>query len=82
MVELVARSGAERLEAPACFGEVVLLAEPPLFQRVVAIADSTVLRLHRVIFHDLIQDHPDLGMELAKLLARRLRRLLEPPRPG
>ena len=81
-VEVVGRSASERLEAPACFGEVVLLGEPPLFQRVVAIEDSTVLRLHRVIFRDLIEDHPELGMELAKLLARRLRRLHERPRSG
>jgi hypothetical protein len=74
--------GTTKLAAPACFGEVVLVGEPPLFQRVVAIEDSTVLRLHRVIFHDLIQDHPELGMELAKLLARRLRRLHERPRSG
>jgi hypothetical protein len=74
--------GTTKLAAPACFGEVVLLGEPPLFQRVVAIEDSTVLRLHRVIFRDLIEDHPELGMELAKLLARRLRRLHERPRSG
>ena len=81
-VGLVGPGGSERLEAPACFGEMVLVGELPLFQRVVAIEDSTVLRLHRVVFQDLIQDHPEMGMELAKLLARRLRRLHETPRSG
>ena len=32
-VEVVSRGGSERLEAPACFGELVLLGEPPLFPR-------------------------------------------------
>jgi CRP-like cAMP-binding protein len=77
-VELINSDGSERLEAPACFAEAVLVGELPLFQRVVAIEDSTVLRLHRVVF----QNHPEMSMELAKLLARRLRRLHETPRSG
>ena len=40
----------------------------------VAAGDCTVLRLHRIVFHDLSRDYPEMLMELCKLLARRLRR--------
>jgi CRP-like cAMP-binding protein len=32
------------------------------------------LRLHRIAFHDLSRDYPEVLTELCKLLARRLRR--------
>jgi CRP-like cAMP-binding protein len=36
------------------------------------------LRLHRLVFHDLSRDYPEIVMELCKLLARRLRRADRP----
>ena len=63
---------AERLIAPAYFGELVLADERVRSPRVVAAADCVLLRLHRIVFQDLSRDDPDMLMELCKLLARRL----------
>ena len=63
---------AERLLAPAYFGELVLADERVRSPRVVAAADCVLLRLHRIVFQDLSRDDPDMLMELCKLLARRL----------
>jgi CRP-like cAMP-binding protein len=70
-------SGIEHLVAPAHFGELVLVEEHLRSPKVVAVGDCTLLRLHRIVFHDLSRDHPDMLMELCKLLARRLRRAEE-----
>ena len=74
-VELEDAAGAERLRAPAYFGELVLADEPVRARRVAAAEDCSLLRLHRIAFHDLSRDHPEMLMELCKLLARRIRRL-------
>ena len=64
----------EHLVAPAHFGELILAddaaARPPGRRR----RRLHRLALHRIVFHDLSRDHPDMLMELCKLLARRLRR--------
>jgi len=73
-VDLLAHGGAaEHLIAPAVFGELILADESVLSPRVVAAGDCVLLRLHRIVFQDLSRDHPDMLMELCKLLARRLR---------
>ncbi len=74
-VDLTLAGGAlEHLIAPAHFGELILADDHVRAPQVVAVGDCTVLRLHRIVFHDLSRDHPDMLMELCKLLARRLRR--------
>ncbi|HET6521907.1 MAG TPA: cyclic nucleotide-binding domain-containing protein, partial [Geminicoccaceae bacterium] len=65
----------ERLVAPAWFGELVLVDEVPRSPRVVAAEDCALLRLHRIVFHDLSRDHPEVLLELCRLLARRLRQV-------
>jgi CRP-like cAMP-binding protein len=73
-VDLLAHGGAaEHLIAPAFFGELMLADESVRSPRVVAAGDCVLLRLHRIVFQDLSRDHPDMLMELCKLLARRLR---------
>jgi CRP-like cAMP-binding protein len=67
--------GAERLRAPAYFGELVLVDEAVRAPRVAAAEDCSLLRLHRIAFHDLSHDYPEMLMELCKLLARRIRRV-------
>jgi hypothetical protein len=67
----------ERLVAPTHFGELVLADERMPAPRVVAVGDCSLLRLHRIVFHDLSRDYPDMLAELCKLLARRLRRAEE-----
>jgi HEAT repeat protein len=74
-VDLLAPGGeTERLIAPAHFGELVLADQHGRAPKVIAVGDCTLLRLHRIAFHDLSRDYPDMLMELCKLLARRLRR--------
>jgi hypothetical protein len=67
--------GAERLRAPAYFGELVLADEAARAPRIAAAEDCSLLRLHRIVFHDLSRDHPEMLMELCKLLARRIHRI-------
>jgi hypothetical protein len=64
----------EHLRAPAHFGELVLADEAVRSPRVVAAEDTSLLRLHRIVFRDLSHDHPEVLMELCKLLAHRIRR--------
>jgi HEAT repeat protein len=77
-----AHGGAERLVAPACFGELVLADERPASSRVVAVENCVLLRLHRIVFHDLSREHPEILVELCRLLARRLRRIQDQASPG
>ena len=63
---------AERLIAPAYFGELILVDDRVRSPRVVAACDCVLLRLHRIVFQDLSREYPDMLMELCKLLARRL----------
>ena len=73
-VDLFTAGGTvEHLTAPAYFGELILADEPIPAPRVVAAGEGVLLRLHRIVFQDLSRDHPDMLMELCKLLARRLR---------
>jgi HEAT repeat protein len=73
-VDLFGPGGAaERLSAPAYFGELILADDRVRAPRVVAAGDCVLLRLHRIVFRDLSRDYPDMLMELCKLLARRLR---------
>ena len=72
-VLLVGRHGGERVGAPGTFGELALVDELPPYPRVVAAEEVALLRLHRVIFEDLCRDHPEIVLELCRLLARRLR---------
>ena len=75
-VELHAGGGAaEGLRAPTHFGELVLADEAARAPRVTAAEDCSLLRLHRIVFHDLSREHPEILMELCKLLARRIHRL-------
>jgi CRP-like cAMP-binding protein len=72
-VDLFAPDGAaEHLIAPAYFGELILADDRVPSPRAVAAGDCVLLRLHRIVFRDLSWDHPDMLMELCKLLARRL----------
>jgi CRP-like cAMP-binding protein len=74
-------SGARQLRAPAHFGELVLADEAVRAPRVVAAEDTSLLRLHRIVFRDLSRDHPEVLLELCKLLARQLR-LMQAQAPG
>jgi CRP-like cAMP-binding protein len=69
--------GAGSLAAPGCFGEVALVGERIAWPRITALEDSRVSFLRATIFQDLCREHPELAIELSRLLARRLREACE-----
>jgi HEAT repeat protein len=65
--------GARTLTAPACFGEVAVAGEPMRWPRITAVEDARVSLLRATIFQELCREHPEMALELCRLLARRLR---------
>lgn len=65
--------GASTLAAPACLGEAALVGEPMPWPRITAVEDSRIWFLHAALFQDLCHEHPEMAIELCKLLARRMR---------
>jgi hypothetical protein len=65
--------GARTLTAPACLGEVAVAGEPMSWPRIAAVEDARVSLLRATIFQELCREHPDMALELCRLLARRLR---------
>jgi len=73
-VVAIERAGTtESLAAPASFNELVLIGEATPAGRIVAREPCRVLRLHAVVFQDLGRDHPEILVELCRILARRVR---------
>ena len=67
------RETVQTLAAPACFGEIALAGEPMSWPRITAITDARVSFLRAAIFDELCREHPEIAIELCRLLARRLR---------
>ena len=65
--------GARTLAAPACFGEVAVAGEPMRWPRITAVENARVSLLRATIFQELCREHPEMALELCRLLARRLR---------
>jgi hypothetical protein len=64
--------GSETLAAPACFGEVALCGERMFWPRITAFEEARVSFLRAAIFEELCREHPEIAIELCRLLARRL----------
>lgn len=56
-----------------CFGELPLFDEGPYAATAIADTDSTIIRLHKSVFHKLIAEDPQLHFAFSKLLAHRVR---------
>ena len=70
------RMGSETValqEQGDCFGEMALLDDCPRSATVSMVTDGALLRLHRDVFLNLVQRHPDIYQDLYKLLAERIR---------
>jgi hypothetical protein len=65
--------GATTLAAPACFGELALVGERMPWPRITAIEDARIWFLHATLFQELCHEHPEMAIELCRLLARRVR---------
>jgi CRP-like cAMP-binding protein len=65
--------GATTLAAPACFGELALVGERMPWPRITAIEDSRIWFLRATLFQELCHEHPEMAIELCRLLARRVR---------
>jgi CRP/FNR family transcriptional regulator len=73
------RDGDHTLAAPACFGEVALCGERMAWPTITALEDARVSFLRAAIFEELCREHPEIAIELCRLLARRLRAADEAP---
>jgi CRP/FNR family transcriptional regulator, cyclic AMP receptor protein len=65
--------GVRTVTAPACFGEVAVAGEPMTWPRITALEDARVSFLRAAMFQELCREHPDMALELCRLLARRIR---------
>jgi HEAT repeat protein len=74
---LAHRDGDQTLAAPGCFGEVALCGERMPWPRITALENSRVSFLRAAIFEELCREHPEIAIELCRLLARRLRATVE-----
>jgi hypothetical protein len=74
--------GAAQLAAPACFGEAALVGEPVPWPRITAVEDSRIWFLRATLFQELCREHPEMAIELCKLLARRVREANGGPTSG
>jgi CRP-like cAMP-binding protein len=61
------------LEARASFGEMNMFEDSPRSASAVAIEDSLLLKLRSEPFMALIRQHPDMSLEMIKVLSTRLR---------
>jgi CRP/FNR family transcriptional regulator, cyclic AMP receptor protein len=55
------------------FGELPLFDDGPFAATAIANEDSVIIRLHRPIFHQLINENPQIHFAFSKLLTQRLR---------
>jgi CRP-like cAMP-binding protein len=65
--------GVSTLAAPACIGEVAIAGEPIDWPSITAVEDARVSLLRATVFEELCREHPDVALELCRLLARRVR---------
>jgi CRP-like cAMP-binding protein len=55
------------------FGEMAVLDSEPRSATVTAVKDSVLLKIARDDFRDILQERPEIGMGVLKVLSRRLR---------
>ena len=69
-------SGQEMpLRDGSAFGTWALIDDSPSLVRAFSTESTRLLRVGRAEFHDLVSDHPELGLDLLQGLARRVRAL-------
>ncbi len=61
------------IEPDECFGELPLFDEQVHVATAIANTESTIIRLHKATFHQLITERPDIHFKFSKLLAERVR---------
>ncbi|MGH7540778.1 MAG: cyclic nucleotide-binding domain-containing protein, partial [Gemmatimonadota bacterium] len=59
------------------FGTWALIDEDPSLVEACTVEPTRLLKIRRVDFHDLLSDHPELGLDLLQGLARRVRTLVQ-----
>lgn len=55
------------------FGELPLFDDEPYAATAIAVKESTVIRLHKVAFLELLRENPDIHLAFSRLLTQRLR---------
>jgi len=61
------------IEPGECFGEFPLFDDEPFAASSIADEGSVIIRLHRLTFHQLLNENPELHFKFTKLLTQRLR---------
>ncbi len=56
-----------------CFGEMAILDAAPRSATVTAVADSSLLKITREDFQEIMSEKPEIAMGIIKVLTRRLR---------
>jgi CRP-like cAMP-binding protein len=62
-----------QLGARDVFGEMAVLDSEPRSASVTALKDAVLLKIARDDFRDILQERPEIGMGIIKVLSRRLR---------
>ncbi len=61
------------IEPGESFGELPLFDDEPFAATAIANEDSVIIRLHRSVFHELINESPEIHLAFSKQLTQRLR---------
>jgi CRP/FNR family cyclic AMP-dependent transcriptional regulator len=61
------------IEPGECFGELPLFDDQPFAASAIADEDSVIIRLHKITFHQLLKENPELHFDFSRLLTQRLR---------
>ena len=61
------------VEPGECFGELPLFDNQPYAATAIANTDSTIIRLHKATFHQLITERTDIHFKFSTLLSERVR---------
>lgn len=61
------------IEPGECFGEFPLFDDQAFAASAIADEDSVIIRLHKVTFHQLIKENPEIHLAFTRLLTERLR---------
>ncbi|KAF2863792.1 patatin-domain-containing protein, partial [Piedraia hortae CBS 480.64] len=62
-------------------GELEVLTESTRSGTFIAIRDTELIRFPKTLFNSLAQDHPGITIKVSKMIAARMRKLIESPEP-
>lgn len=67
----------DRLRTGSVFGEMALVDSRPRSATVTAVSDCKIIPIDRERFAEMVQESPEFGLEVMRIMSSRLRRLME-----